>query len=269
MIKKTLLILFSIFVNLYSFQGQGECVSLLSDYAILKGKSVFLPSTLNGNCVVKNENDFPLVMRSAGFNYKEKDRVIDVTAIVPWSPKPWTPKPKQYRISFAFLNVSSAIDCGLTLNDVLFSFENLQTSFSIGGSLGCPALDRDGSFALSVNAKLMDKWSYTHGTEISRPISQITSASGAVTTEYKYITSGLDLSLEQTEQSVFYTLRYTSSTGSVTTSRGALVPLVIADVEEVIKTQRKLWFIPLGWSTENQKFRLILQMVEDIPLTSK
>lgn len=253
----------------FSFQGQGECSSLISDYAILKGKSVFLPSSLSGDCVVKNEKDIPYIMKAAGFNYKERDRVLDISPVVPWSPKPWVPKSKKYRISFAFLNVSSAIDCGLTLDDILFSFSNLNGSFSVGGSLGCPALDRDGSFSLSVNANLVDTWSYNHGTEFSRPVSQITSATGAVTTSYNYITSGLELQLDQKETGVFYILRYTSASGSVTTSKGALVPVIIADVEELIHTQRKLWFIPLGWTDETAKFRLILQIVEDIPLQTK
>lgn len=256
-------------INLYAFQGQGECKDILADYAILNGKSIYVPPGLNGKCVIKNERDIPFILKNAGYNYKERDRSLDITAIVPWTPKAWTPKEKRYRVNFAFINVSSAIDCGLTLDDVLFSFENLHGQFSLAGSLGCPALDRDGSFTLSVNANVVDQWSYNHGTEISRAVSQITSATGAVTTEYKYITSGLELSLIQFENYVQYKLRYTSSSGSVTTSQGALVPIVIADVEELVKTKRKLWIIPLGWSEEVQKYRLVLQFIEDLPLNVK
>lgn len=250
--------------NIWAFEGSGDCSKLLSDFAFLAKKSAFIPSGLSGSCIVKNEKDFPLILKNAGFSYRDKGGVLSVAPIIPFEKKEevWKPLKKDYEIYFAFINISSAIDCGLSLNDVLFSFENLNYAFSFGGSLGCPALDNDGSFSFAVNASLTDSWSYTHGLETSRAQSEITSATGAVTTSYTYITTGLELTLKQREDGVFYSLRYTSKNGSVSTSAGLVADLVQADILEEIRTKRKLWFIPLGWVSTDSKYRLILKIKE-------
>lgn len=263
----SLLFLAALSPNLWAFEGVGDCQKLLGDFAVLTRKSAFIPAALSGNCIIKNEKDFPLVLKSAGFKYAEKSGVLTISAlpapVVKEEKKPeWKPSSKQYKIDFAFVNVNSALDCGLTLKEVLFSFENLDYSFSIGGSLGCPALDSDGSFSFSVNASLLDKWTYTHGVETQRAQSEITSATGAVTTSYTWITTGLDLTLEQKESGVFYTLRYTSKNGSVSTSSGLVTDLVQADITEDIKQKRKLWIIPIGWWHTDARYKLVLKVTE-------
>lgn len=249
----------------FSFSGVGECDKLLTDFAQLTNKSVYLPKSLSGSCVVQSEKDFPLVLKSAGFSYRNRRGVLLVDPLPPPQEKEkelWVPSVKNYKVQFAFINVSSALDCGLTLNDVLFSFNNLEYSFSIGGSLGCPALDQDGSFSFSVNASLTDSWTYTHGLEQSRAVSEITSATGAVTTQYSYITTGLTLSINQRQDGVFYSLRYTSKNGAVTTSAGRVVEVIQADITESVKTRRKLWIIPLGVETQEMTYRLVLKISE-------
>lgn len=234
----------------------------MTDYAFLLKKSVYLPAALSGSCVVRSEKDFPLIFKSAGFNYKEKNSVITLSEIKPFFKPDFKPNRKDFVVNFAFLNKSSVIDCGIKLNDVLATFENLSFSWSVGGSLGCPALDYDGSFGFSVNASLFDKWQYTHGVEEKRSDSEIIAATGSVTTSYKYITTGLDILLYQTESGVFYSLRYTSKNGSITTSSGAVSEFVESDVNEQVKRKRKLWFIPLGWETLDYSYKMILQIKE-------
>lgn len=260
-----LLFLFLVVPFSSAFQGQGDCNKLLSDFAQLTNKSVFIPSGLSGSCVVRSEKDFPLILKNAGFRYSEKGSFLNVVEIPPQKEKEkevFRPSPKLFQVAFSFINVSTALDCGLTLKDVLFSFENLDYSFSVGGSLGCPALDLDGSFSFKVNAGLVDSWKYTHGFESQRANSEITSSTGAVTTSYSYITTGLELSLSQTEKGVYYSLRYVSKSGAVTTSAGLVVPLVQADILEEVKQKRKLWIVPLGWENSTQKYKLILQIKE-------
>lgn len=246
-----------------AFEGSGDCNKLLSDFALLTNKSVFIPSSLSGSCVVKSEKDFPLILKNAGFRYSQKGTVLNVSEIPPIREReknPFKPQKKDYLVSFAFVNVTTAINCGVSLNDVLLSFDNLNYSFSFGGSVGCPALDLDGSFSFQVNASLVESWRYTHGVEVQRANSEITSSTGAVTTSYSYITTGLDLSLVQTESGTFYTLRYTSKNGSVTTSAGLVSPLVTADITEEIHQKRKLWIIPLGVETTTQNYKLVLKI---------
>lgn len=260
-----LLFLAVICPSLWAFEGVGDCQKLLSDFAVLTKKSAFIPVALSGNCIVKSERDFPLVLKSAGFHYKEKSGVISLAPIPQPVEKPaptWKAQTKNFKIDFAFINVSSALDCGITLKDVLFSFENLSYSFSVGGSLGCPALDNDGSFTFSVNASLTDSWSYTHGTETQRAQSEITSATGAVTTNYSWITTGLDLKLEQKESGVFYSLRYTSKNGSVSTSSGLVADLIQADILEEVKQKKKLWILPLGYVRNEARYKLVLKVTE-------
>lgn len=246
----------------HSFEGSGECSKLVTDYAYLLKKSVFLPHSLSGNCVISSEKHFPLIMKNAGFNYKETASVISLTEVKPYIKPEFKAPKKEYLVNFAFLNTSSLINCGLTLDDVLASFKNLHFDFSVAGVFGCPALDKDGSFAFSVNAALNDSWSYTHGVEEQRAESQITASTGAVTTQYRYITTGLDIALNQRENGVFYSLRYTSRNGNITTSSGAVVDLVQSDITEVFKTKRKLWIIPLGYEDVENSYKLILQVKE-------
>ena len=99
-------------------------------------KSVYLPEALKGSCVIHNEKDFPKVLKSAGFAYKEHGSVISLTEIEPPKPKIWHAPLKRYLVNFAFLNKSSVKDCGLKMNDVLASLENLSVSFSVGASFG-------------------------------------------------------------------------------------------------------------------------------------
>ena len=249
--------------NLFAFQGAGECEKLIPDYAQLTNKSVFLPHALQGQCVVQSEKHFPLILKNAGFNYSEKSGTISIKEIPLPKEKekdPFKPKDIYYNVVFIFFNTQSAINCGISLDDILFRWQNLNYSFTFGGAVGCPAFDYDGSFAFSVNAHLVDRWEYSHGIEQQRQNAQITSASGAVTNQFEWITTGLNLVLEQSEKGVFYTLKYTSQNGSVTTSRGGLVDDVRAIVEDEYSRVRKLWFIPLGVESVRSQYRLLLRI---------
>lgn len=226
---------------------------------------MFLPKLLSGQCVIKDSRDIPIIMKAAGFKYKETKTSITLTEISPPPPpiiKQWQPPLKRYIVNFAFLNKSSSIDCGLTMKDILAGFVNLKLSFSIAGSFGCPAYDDDGSFAFSVVAALTDEWQYTHGIENQRANSEITTSTGAVTTSYDYITTGLDIKLSQTEFGDYYDLRYTSRNGSITTSRGAITELVESDILETYEKKRKIWFIPLGSYKIESMFKMVLQIKE-------
>lgn len=249
-------------VHCHSFEGVGECPKLLTDFAFLMKKSVYLPEALKGSCVIHSEKDFPKVIKSAGYNYKEYGSVITLSEIEQPKPKIWHAPLKRYLVNFAFLNKSSVKDCGLKMSDVLASLDNLSVSFSVAASFGCPAFDDDGSFAFSANASLTDRWNYTHGTETQRPKSTITSSTGAVTTEYDYLTTGLDISLNQTEFGQYYALRYTSNNGSIITSAGAITPLVESDIVETYKKKRKLWIIPLGEYKVESSYKMLLQIKE-------
>lgn len=247
----------------FSFQGVGDCEKLLSDYAQLGNKSIFLPSVLSGHCVVQNEKHFPYILKSAGYSYKEKNGYIDIKPIPPYQEKPaepWQPKSLYYDVSFVFLNTSSALDCGLKMGDIVASSYNLNYSFSLGLQLGCPALDFDGSFAFRTNAHLLDLWEYSHGLESKRDKSTITSATGAVTTEYEYLTTGLYLALEQKETGVTYRLRYTGQNVSVTTNSGGIIRKVTALVTDEYTRTRYFGFLPLGKEKILATYTLILRI---------
>lgn len=249
----------------WAFEGTGECPKLLMDYAFLEGKSMFLPKLLSGHCIIKDSRSIPKIMKAAGYKYKEDKTTITLEELPPPPPpivKAWQPPLKRYLVNFAFLNKQSSKDCGLTINDILASFANLKLSFSVAGSFGCPAFEDDGTFAFSVVAALTDEWQYTHGTETQRANTEITTTTGAVSTSYDYITTGLDIKLNQTEQGQFYNLRYTSRNGSITTNHGAITELVESDIAETYEKKRKLWIIPLGTYTVEAMYKMILQIKE-------
>lgn len=248
----------------FAFQGAGDCEKLLTDFAQLTNKSVFLPRMLSGSCVVQSEKHFPLILKSAGFDYRLKDDVIQVSAIekdYKQNTKPvWKPKSKEYDITFVFVNAQNAYDCGLKISDILAKTYNLEYEFTIGLALGCPVLDTDGSFAFHVNARLLDRWTYSHGSESARQKSTITSSTGAVTTDYEYITTGLNLELEQNEMGVFYTLKYTATNGSLTTSHGAIVDDVRATIMDETDNVRKVFFLPIGREKKLATYSLVLKI---------
>ena len=128
--------IFLVYLNApcHSFEGVGECSKLLTDFAFLLKKSMYLPEALKGNCVIKSEKDFPKVLKSAGYHYKESNNVITLSEIISPAPKVWHAPLKRYLVNFAFLNKSSFFDCGLKANDVLASLDNLKFSFSVGES---------------------------------------------------------------------------------------------------------------------------------------
>ena len=260
------LFFFTLFLitNLFAFQGVGDCPKLLTDYAQLTGKSVFLPSGLMGSCVVQSEKHFPMILKNAGYVYKEKNGFLDVHEIPIPKEKPlesWKPTDKYFDVSFIFLNVSSTLDCGLKMDDIIASSHNLDYSFSLGLSLGCPALDYDGSFAFRTNVHLIDVWEYSHGIESTRTKAQITSSTGAVTNQYEYLTTGLMLTLEQKESGIFYKLRYTGSNGSVTTSSGGIIDKITALVTDEYTRTRYFGFIPLGKEKALATYTLVLRIV--------
>lgn len=248
----------------YGFQGVGDCEKLLTDYAQLTNKSVFLPSMLSGKCVVQSEKHFPLIMKNAGLHYKESNGIISLKHIEPAPEKPkeeFKPRDLYYDVSFAFVNIGNAFDCGIKVDDVLATFRNISYDFTFGGSLGCPAMDYDGSFVFNVNAHLIESWSYSHGLESQRQNAQITSATGAVTNQYEWITTGLNLTLSQTEKGINYTLKYTGNNGSVSTSAGGLVEEVRATIIDEYTTTRKLLFVPIGSEKRRATYSLVLRIV--------
>lgn len=260
--KRFIFLLLAFSISSWAYTSSGDCGQVIQDYAILTKKSVFLPSNLTGDCIVENEKHLPKILKAAGFNYKVLNDIISISEIQPYNPPIWKPQEKLYKVEFLFIHLGDAINCGLTMEDIIFKWHNLTYDFNFAGTLGCPALDQDGSFALSVNASLKDEWLYTHGIETTRTKSQITSATGAVTTDYEIITSGLSLRLWQNENGVFYELRYTAKNGAITTSRGGLVAEVLADVLDEYAKVRKFWFIPLGSEKENARYRLRLKITE-------
>lgn len=271
---KWLFIALFLCVNCFAFQGVGDCQKLLQDYAQLTNKSVFLPHLLDGNCVVQSEKHFPLIMKNAGFNYSEKSGYIQIKPIVykerEQVKEEWKPQSKYYDVEFTFLNLSSAIDCGLTMDEILANLHNLDYTFSLGLNLGCPALDYDGSFAFKVNAHLIDSWSYSHGIESQRQRAQITSSTGAVTNEYDYITTGLNLTLYQSEKGVFFSLKYTGNNGSVTTASGGVVDEIKATTTDEFTRVRKFWIIPIGKEKIRATYSLILRIrSSDLPPKEK
>lgn len=259
--------LFFLVCSSWSFQGVGECEKLLSDYAQLTNKSVFLPHTLQGQCVVQSEKHFPLILKNAGFNYSEKNGFLKVTEIPPYKEKekePWKPESKFYDVEFVFVNMGNALDCGFRMDDIFLTLRNLDYNVSVGLALGCPALDEDGSFAFRVNAHLLETWTYSHGIEQQRQKAQITSSTGAVTNEYDWITTGLNISLSQTEKGVSFSLKYTGRNGSVTTATGGVVDEVKATItDEYVKT-RKLWAFAIGKEKILAQYTLLLRITPRI-----
>lgn len=251
--------------SVFAFQGAGDCEKLLADFAQLTNKSVFLPRTLSGSCVIQSEKHFPMILKSAGFDYRLKDDVIQVSAIeknfVQRDKPQWKPKSLFYDVVFVFVNSSTAYDCGLKMRDIVATAENLDYAFTLGLSLGCPALDADGSFSFRVNVHLLDSWSYSHGTESARQQAQITSSTGAVTNQYEYITTGLNLVLEQNENGVFYTLKYTGNNGSVTTSHGGIIDEIRATITDEYEGVKKFVFLPIGKERKHAMYNLVLRIV--------
>ena len=250
-------------VNCFAFQGVGDCEKLLSDYAQLTNKSVFLPHTLQGQCVVQSEKHFPLILKSAGFNYSEKGGFLRVTEIPPIKEKEkdaWKPEDKYFDVEFVFVNISNVLDCGFKMEDIFFTLRNLDYSFSLGLSLGCPVLDEDGSFAFKTNAHLIESWSYSHGVEQQRQKAQITSSTGAVTNEYDWITTGLNITLFQTEKGVSFSLKYTGNNGSVTTATGGVVDEVKATITDEFTKTRKLWAWTIGKQKVLATYALLLRV---------
>lgn len=249
-------------VSSFAFQGVGDCQKVLQDYAQLTNKSAFLPHLLDGNCIVQSEKHLPLILKNAGFNYVEKNGTLSIKPIVykEKEPEQWQPKDLYYDVEFLFVNVSSILDCGFRMDDVFFRLQNLDYSFSLGLNLGCPALDYDGSFAFKVNAHLLESWQYSHGTENQRQRAQITSSTGAVTNEYDYITTGLNLSLNQTQKGVSFSLKYTGNNGSVTTSSGGVVEEVKATITDEFTRKRKFWIVPIGVEKVRATYTLILRV---------
>lgn len=254
--------------NLYAFQGVGDCQKLLADYAQLTNKSVFLPHLLDGQCVVKSEKHLPYILRSAGYNYAEKSGYIQIKPIEPPKEKEkesWKPEDKYYDVEFLFVNLSSALDCGFKMDDVIARLHNLDYTFSLGLALGCPALDYDGSFAFRTNAHLVESWSYSHGTESQRQRAQITSSTGAITNEYDYITTGLNLSLQQGEKGVSFSIKYTGNNGSVTTASGGITDEFRATTTDEFTRVRKLWLFPIGKEKIHAQYTLILRVKPRTP----
>ena len=136
--------------NLFAFQGAGECEKLFPIMPNLQTKVFFLPHACKGQCVVQSEKHFPLILKNAGFNYSEKSGTISIKEIpLPKrkGKRPFKPKDIYYNVVFIFFNTQSAINCGISLDDILFRWQNLNYSFTFGGAVGCPAFDYDGSFA--------------------------------------------------------------------------------------------------------------------------
>lgn len=235
-------------VHCFAFQGVGDCQKLLQDYAQLTNKSVFLPQLLDGNCVIQSEKHLPLIMKNAGFLYAEKGGYIQIKPIIykEKEKEEWKPEDKYYDVEFVFLNTSTALDCGFKMDDIFFKLRNLDYSFTLGVALGCPALDYDGSFVFRTNAHLIDVWNYSHGIEQQRQKAQITSATGAITNEYDYITTGLNITLSQSQKGVTFSIKYTGSNGSVTTASGGITDEIRATVTDEFTRTRKLWAFAIG-----------------------
>lgn len=257
------LLVFSLVDSCFGFKSSAECSEVLADFATLTNKSVFIPASLSGRCIVNSEKDFPLIFKASGHSYKETGSVITVKPI----PEPvriykepiYNPPLVKYQIQFLFVNMGSVIDCGLHMQDIIASFNNLDFDFSFAAGLGCPTLENDGSFAFTAIATFREHYQYSHGTETSRVNSEITSATGAITTSYDYLTTGLYLDLVQDSTAIKYSLRYSSPSGAVTTSQGVVGDYVYADIQDFLYVRRKFFFIPLGVERKFQNYKLILK----------
>lgn len=259
-----LLLLFGNVQQVFSFQGSGTCQSVLSDYISLSGKSAFLDGSLSGNCIVNNEKDFPKIFKHSAYLFTETKDIVSVKLrpekkeII----KVWTPKKRMFKVKFLFVNYQSLLDCGIRLDDVIGSFFNLNLNMSIGGSVGCPALDYDGSFRFVGDISLTDKWRYSQGAESKRTITEITSTTGAVSTQYEYYTTGFTLDIIQTETSLNYHLIYIGKNGNKTENIGEVVNKIILDVWDDYTEVRKFLFIPLGVERKRDTFKLYLEIKE-------
>lgn len=257
------LLVFLLVDSCFGFKSSAECSEVLADFATLTNKSVFIPASLSGRCIVNSEKDFPLIFRASGHSYKETGSVITVKPI----PEPirihkepiYNPPLVTYSIQFLFVNVRDVVDCGLKMDDILASFNNANFDLSIAGSLGCPALESDGSFAFTAIANFREHYQYSHGFETARLNSEITSATGAVSKSYDYLTTGLYLDLVQDSTAIKYQLRYSSPSGAVTSSSGVIRDYIYADIQDWLYERRKLLFIPLGVNKSWQNYKLILK----------
>lgn len=257
--------IFFLFVNVQlsnSFSSSGTCQNVLNDYLKLTGKSGFIDANLTGYCVINEEKHLKQTLQNGGYIFKDKNGVIQVKQRVD-KPKEflsWKPKIKKYQVKFLFVNLSSLLDCGIKLNDVLATLYNTELTATIGASVGCPALDYDGSFRFVGNVSLTDKWEFSQGTESQKIRTQITTSTGAVSTQYDDYTTGFTLVLRQLEHSMNYELTYIGSNGSKTHNYGEITDKVIIDVWNDYEEIRKLWFIPLGIEKKRDTYKFYLQI---------
>ena len=78
---------------------------------------------LQGQCIVQSEKHFPLILKNAGYNFTEKSGTIQIKEIpIPKEKEkePFKPKDLFYDVTFVFINTASALDCGLSVDDILF-----------------------------------------------------------------------------------------------------------------------------------------------------
>lgn len=243
-----------------AFTSSGTCQNVLNDYLKLTNKSGFIDANLSGFCVVNHEKDLKQVLQNGGYIFKEKSSVIQVkqSQDKPKEIFSWKPVVKKFQVKFLFVNLSSLLDCGIKLNDVLASLYNTELTATIGASVGCPALDFDGSFRFVGNVAFTDKWEFSQGTESQKIRTQITTSTGAVSTQYEDYTTGFTLVLRQLEHSLNYELTYIGSNGSKTHNYGEITDKVNIDVWNDYEEIRKLWFIPLGIERKRDTYKFIL-----------
>lgn len=257
--------IFFLFVNVplsNAFTSSGTCQNVLNDYLKLTGKSGYIDANLSGYCVINDEKQLKQTFRNGGYIYKEINGTIQVKPKVD-KPKEiftWKPGIKKFQVKFLFVNLSSLLDCGIKLNDVLATLYNTELTATIGASVGCPALDYDGSFKFVGNVSLTDKWEFSQGTESQKIRTQITTSTGAVSTQYDDYTTGFTLVLRQLEHSLNYELTYIGSNGSKTHNYGEITDKVIIDVWNDYEQLRKLWFIPLGYEKKRDTYKFYLQI---------
>jgi hypothetical protein len=248
-----------------AFTSSGTCQNVLNDYLKLTNKSGFIDANLTGFCVVNHEKDLKQVLQNGGYIFKEKQSVIQVKqrADKQISTSTWKPGVKKFKVKFLFVNLSSLLDCGIKLNDILATLYNTEITATIGASVGCPALDYDGSFRFVGNVAFTDKWEFSQGTESQKIRTQITTSTGAVSTQYEDYTTGFTLVLRQLENSLNYELTYIGSNGSKTHNYGEFIQQVNIDVWNDYEEIRKLWFIPLGIERKRDTYKFILHLIEN------
>lgn len=247
------------------FKSSGECYQVLNDYANLTNKSVFLPNDLSGKCVINNEKHLPKIFQNSGFFYKEKNDFISIKKIPEKNheKKVLNPfKPYNIRATILFLNETSLNNCGLTVGDVIAQTYNFDYSFNFFSLLGCPGLNSTKSFIFKGNISLLERWQYSHGKEEKKEKAIITSSTGAVTNEYEYYTSGLNILLEQNEfQNLSYTISYLSDNETKFLNSGLVLlgePLTLKIVDDVEKV-RKIFFIPIGKELVKETYQLYIR----------